>query len=245
MQEGYEQEVERLKACIAASKRIAFLGGAGVSTESGIPDFRSEGGVYAALSRYGVPPEELLSHEFFMGHTEIFYDYYKTMMLYPDAKPNAAHRALARLEEQGKLTAIITQNIDGLHQKAGSKHVLELHGSVLRNYCMGCRKFYSLEEIEAAQGVPLCGCGGTIKPDVVLYGEGLDPDVLQESTRHIRAADMLIVGGTSLSVYPAAGLTDYFRGEHLVLINKSATPQDRLASLVIHAPIGAVLSAAV
>jgi len=226
---------------IEESERIAFLGGAGVSTESGIPDFRSEKGIYAALARYGQPPEVLLSHDFFMGYTETFYDYYKSMMLYPDAEPNAAHRALSRLEAEGKLTAVITQNIDGLHQKAGSKNVLELHGSVLRNYCMGCRKFFTMEEVQAAPGVPLCDCGGTVKPDVVLYGEGLDSDVLQSAVKHIREADMLIVGGTSLSVYPAAGLIDYYRGTRLVLINKSETSQDRRADLVIHGAIGEVL----
>ena len=221
------------------------MGGAGVSTESGIPDFRSEKGIFAAITAYGYPPETLLSHPFFMGHTETFYDYYKTMMLYPEAKPNPAHYALARLEQQGKLTAVITQNIDNLHQQAGSKNVLELHGSVYRNYCMRCHKAYTLEEILAMPGVPKCSCGGTIKPDVVLYGEGLDDDTVRAAITHISRADLLIIGGTSLNVYPAAGLVDYFQGDALVLINKGVTNRDCSAHLVIHEAIGEVLGAAV
>ena len=238
-------QLEQLRSLIDQGRRIAFLGGAGVSTESGIPDFRSDKGIFNAITTYGYPPETLLSHDYFMAHTEIFYDYYKTMLLYPEAKPNAAHHALARLEQQGKLTAVITQNIDGLHQQAGSKNVLELHGSVYRNYCMGCHKAYSLEDILAMPGVPKCSCGGTFKPDVVLYGEGLDDDTVRSAIKHISRADVLIVGGTSLNVYPAAGLIDYFRGDALVLINKSETSRDKAATLVIHEAIGQVLEAVV
>ena len=197
--------IERLRTMIKESSRIAFLGGAGVSTESGIPDFRSEKGIFAATEQYGYPPEVLLSQEFFMERTETFYEYYRNMLLYPDALPNAAHIALAALERQGKLTAVITQNIDGLHQRAGSKKVLELHGSVYRNFCMKCNKAYSLSDILAQQGVPKCTCGGVIKPDVVLYGEELNPQVMEQAIGHISRAQLLIVGGTSLVVYPAAG----------------------------------------
>lgn len=236
-------ETETLRAWISECGSIAFLGGAGVSTESGIPDFRSENGIFAATQRFGAPPETLLSHEFFLRRPGVFFEYYKTMLLFPDAEPNPAHHALARLERQGKLTAVITQNIDGLHQRAGSKNVLELHGSVYRNACMGCGRRYTLADITAQPGVPKCGaCGGVIKPDVVLYGEELDNDVLARAASAIQKADMLIVGGTSLVVYPAAGLTRYFRGRRLVLINLGATPMDAHADLVIRAPIGETLS---
>lgn len=233
---------EALKKIIDKSHDIVFLGGAGLSTESGIPDFRSSDGVFKATRDYGFPPEILISHDFFEDYPEIFFDYYKKYLIYPDAKPNNAHKALAKLELQGKLNAVITQNIDNLHQLAGSRHVLELHGSVYRNYCTRCRRFYPVEEILKADGIPYCSCGGIIKPDVVLYGEGLDPDILTESVRCIRKADTMIVGGTSLAVYPAAGLIDYFRGTELVLINLSSTPRDSDASLVVHEKIGEALS---
>ena len=231
---------EKLKQWVEESSRIVFFGGAGVSTESGIPDFRSVDGLYN--QQYKFPPETILSHTFFMRNTEEFYRFYRNKMLFPDAKPNAAHLALARLEEQGKLKGVVTQNIDGLHQAAGSKEVWELHGSVHRNYCMRCGKFYSLDDILHSEGVPKCSCGGTIKPDVVLYEEGLDDDVINGAVRRIREADMLIIGGTSLTVYPAAGLVHYYRGNKLVLINKSATAMDDEADLVIAEPIGEVLS---
>ena len=218
---------------------MVFFGGAGVSTESGIPDFRSTDGLYN--QQYDYPPEQILSHTFFMRWPEEFFRFYRDKMLAPSAKPNKAHRALAKLEEQGKLTAVITQNIDGLHQMAGSKRVLELHGSVHRNYCMRCHKFHSMEEILHSEGVPRCSCGGIIKPDVVLYEEGLDQQILQESVDQIRRADMLIIGGTSLTVYPAAGLLDYYTGNRLVLINKTATARDGLANLVINESIGKAL----
>lgn len=242
----------RLNELIRKSKRIVFFGGAGVSTESGIPDFRSENGLYQARTRYGHSPEEMLSHTFFMHDTETFYDYYKSTLLYPEVRPNKAHYALAKLEEQGKLKAVVTQNIDGLHQLAGSKKVFELHGSVLRNHCMRCHTFYCVEYILKPEScrsdehpgstVPRCvKCGGIIKPDVVLYEEPLDQEVIEGAVDAIANADMLIVGGTSLVVYPAAGLIDYFRGDNLVLINKSATPYDGRANLVIHDAIGEVL----
>ena len=231
---------EQLKQWVEESNSIVFFGGAGVSTESGIPDFRSVDGLYN--QQYKFPPETILSHTFFMRNTEEFYRFYRNKMLFPDAKPNAAHLALARLEEQGKLKAVVTQNIDGLHQAAGSKEVWELHGSVHRNYCMRCGKFYSLDDILHSEGVPKCSCGGTIKPDVVLYEEGLDDDTINHAVRRIREADMLIIGGTSLTVYPAAGLVHYYRGNKLVLINKSATGLDEDANLVIKEPIGEVLS---
>ena len=233
---------EQLKKVIENSRRIAFLGGAGLSTESGIPDFRSADGIYKAQTAYGYPPEVLLSHDFFWRHTEVFYDYYKKILLYPEANPNKAHKALAKLEKDGKLTAVITQNIDGLHQAAGSQNVLELHGSVHRNYCTKCRKFYSMEYIQESQGVPTCSCGGIIKPDVVLYGEGLDSKTLISAVTHIQRADTLIVGGTSLVVYPAAGLIDYFSGKELVLINLSRTDRDSEATLCVHEKIGEALS---
>lgn len=231
-----------LQNVIASSRKIAFLGGAGLSTESGIPDFRSSDGIYKARKAYGVPPEVLLSHDFFEEYPEIFFDYYRNNLLYPDAKPNNAHKALAKLEQDGKLNAVITQNIDNLHQLAGSRHVLELHGSVCRNHCIKCRRFYPVETIMQAKGVPYCECGGIIKPDVVLYGEGLDQRVLMDSIRAIREADTMIVGGTSLAVYPAAGLIDYFTGKNLVLINLSETPRDSDATLCVHEKIGEALS---
>lgn len=231
----------RLRQVLKDTRRMAFLGGAGLSTESGIPDFRSEDGIYKAQQAYGYPPEVLLSHDFFMAKPEIFFDYYRKYLLYPNAKPNKAHYALARLEQMGKLTAVITQNIDGLHQAAGSKNVLELHGSVHRNYCMNCHKSYSMDHIRESSGVPRCSCGGIIKPDVVLYGEGLDEKTLVSAVTHISRADTLMVGGTSLVVYPAAGLVDYFTGRELVLINLSRTGRDGEATLCLHEKIGQAL----
>ena len=230
-----------LKHLIDKANKIVFLGGAGLSTESGIPDFRSSDGVFKAVKAYGVPPETLLSIDFFEDYPEIFYDYYKKFLIYPNAQPNKAHRALAKLEADGKLNAVVTQNIDGLHQKAGSKHVCELHGSVYRNHCTRCRRSYSLDQIMAMDGVPMCECGGIIKPDVVLYGEGLDNSVVVDAIRSIREADTMIVGGTSLAVYPAAGLIDYFRGDNLIVINLSPTPRDREATICVHEKIGEAL----
>ena len=234
-------EIETLHQWMQESERVVFFGGAGVSTESGIPDFRSTDGLYN--QQYDYPPEQILSHTFFMRWPEEFFRFYRDKMLAPSAKPNKAHRALAKLEEQGKLTAVITQNIDGLHQKAGSKRVYELHGSVLRNYCEACGKFYDAEYMLRSDGVPRCSCGGRIKPDVVLYEEGLDSDTVSGAVRAIAEADMLIVGGTSLVVYPAAGLIHYYQGHKLVLINRDETPYDRKADLVIHDSIGKVLGA--
>ena len=231
--------VEQLQKIIDEHNNIVFFGGAGVSTESGIPDFRSVDGLYN--QKYDYPPETILSHTFFMRKPEEFYRFYREKMLITDAEPNAAHKKLAELEAAGKIKAVVTQNIDGLHQKAGSKAVYELHGSVLRNYCMRCGKFYSAEELMKTFGVPHCSCGGTIKPDVVLYEEGLDSGTIQSSIRAISEAQVLIVGGTSLAVYPAAGLIDYFRGDKVVLINKGATSRDAHADLVIKEPIGQVL----
>lgn len=233
-------ERETLKKWLEESENIVFFGGAGVSTESRIPDFRSTDGLYN--QEYDYPPETILSHTFYMRKTEEFYRFYRNKMLFPDAEPNRAHKALAKLEENGKLRAVITQNIDGLHQKAGSREVLELHGSVLRNYCMRCGKFYGLDAVLQSNGVPKCDCGGTIKPDVVLYEEGLDQQTMQKSIRYIAQADVLIIGGTSLAVYPAAGLIDYFNGKHLVVINRDATPRDASADLLIQGNIGEVLS---
>ena len=237
---------ERLKKIIDESDNIVFFGGAGVSTESNIPDFRSEKGLYKAKTEYGMSPEEMISHSFFVNHTETFFDYYKKNLIYPDAKPNKAHRALAKLEAQGKLKAVVTQNIDGLHQMAGNKKVYELHGSVLRNYCMKCHQFYDLnyimDEYHCKGNVPICPvCGGIIKPDVVLYEEMLDEDCINKAVSAISKADTLIIGGTSLVVYPAAGFVRYFRGNHLVLINKQETPYDSHADLVIHDSIGKVM----
>ncbi len=238
---------ERLRELIEGSNNIVFLGGAGVSTESNIPDFRSEDGLYKAKSKYGYSPEYLISRTAFDTNPELFFDYYKNNLIYRQAKPNKAHYALAALEKQGKLKAVVTQNIDNLHQMAGSKTVYELHGSVYRNYCMSCHKFYSLDEMMAIEGtVPHCSeCGGIIKPDVVLYEEGLDARVWNGAQKAIREADMLIVGGTSLVVYPAASLVGDYRGDKLVLINKSVTSYDGMASLVIHDSIGEVLSSVV
>ncbi|HBQ45628.1 MAG TPA: NAD-dependent protein deacylase [Ruminococcaceae bacterium] len=235
-----DTELEKLQRMVDESSRIVFFGGAGVSTESGIPDFRSEDGLYRQKYRY--PPEVMLSHSFFGSHPREFYDFYRDKMLHLDAQPNAAHKKLAELEKAGKLSAVVTQNIDGLHQKAGSKKVFELHGSVLRNHCLRCRKLYGPEFIRDSTGVPHCACGGVVKPDVVLYEEGLDRATLQGAVDAIARADMLIVGGTSLVVYPAAGLVDYYRGNRLVLINRSSTPLDRGANLVIGDSIGRVLS---
>ncbi len=231
---------EQLKQWIEASDNIVFFGGAGVSTESGIPDFRSVDGLYH--QKYDYPPETILSHTFYMEKTEEFYKFYRDKMLALDAKPNAAHLKLAELEEKGKLKAVVTQNIDGLHQAAGSKNVLELHGSVHRNYCRKCGKLYDAHYIKESTGVPMCVCGGQIKPDVVLYEEGLDSVTMQATIHFISEAEILIIGGTSLAVYPAAGLIDFYRGNKLVLINKSATPMDGRADLVIQAPIGEVFS---
>lgn len=230
---------EQLREWVEGSDNIVFFGGAGVSTESGIPDFRSVDGLYH--EQYDYPPETILSHSFYESRPDEFYRFYRNKMLCLDAEPNRAHKKLAQLEKEGKLRGVITQNIDGLHQKAGSKKVLELHGSVLRNYCVRCHKFYDVHYIRDAKGVPCCGeCGGIVKPDVVLYEEGLDQSILQESVRLIAEADLLIVGGTSLVVYPAAGLIDYYRGHKLVLINKSATALDSRADLLIQDSIGKV-----
>ena len=232
-------ETDTLKKWINESNYIVFFGGAGVSTESNIPDFRSTDGLYH--QEYDYPPETILSHSFYMRKPEEFYRFYRNKMLFPNAKPNRAHLALAKLEQEGKLKAVITQNIDGLHQAAGSKEVLELHGSVLRNHCTRCGRFYGLDDILKMKGVPKCGCGGVIKPDVVLYEEGLDNEVIERSIAHIRKADMLIIGGTSLVVYPAAGFIDYFRGKYLVVINKSEMAKAVRANLSISAPIGEIL----
>ncbi len=233
------ESVKKLKEWVDNACGIVFFGGAGVSTESGIPDFRSTGGLYH--QEWAYPPEVILSHSFYKSNPEEFFRFYRAKLLAPEAKPNAAHRKLAEWEAQGKLTAVVTQNIDGLHQAAGSRRVYELHGSVHRNYCERCRKFYDFDFILRGQGVPRCSCGGTVKPDVVLYEEGLDQDTLNGAVRAIAAADLLIIGGTSLNVYPAAGLINYFRGERLVLINKSAVARDLDAGLVITDPIGEVL----
>ncbi len=233
-------KVKHLKELVEGSDNIVFFGGAGVSTESGIPDFRSTGGLYHQEWKY--PPEVILSHTFYESNPEEFFRFYRTKMLAPDAKPNDAHKKLAEWEATGKLKAVITQNIDGLHQAAGSRRVLELHGSVHRNHCEKCGKFYGLDYILHTEGVPRCSCGGIIKPDVVLYEEGLDQRTLEESVRCLAAADLLIIGGTSLNVYPAAGLIRYFGGRHLVLINKSPVAQDLAADLVITDPIGQTLS---
>lgn len=230
--------MESLKTLINASKNIVFLGGAGVSTESGIPDFRSQDGLYS--QKYVYPPETILSHDFFVKHTKYFYDFYRDKMLFLKAEPNAAHIGLANLEKQGKVKAIVTQNIDGLHQLAGSKRVLELHGSVHRNYCMDCGQFYEVEAIVNSEGIPKCPCGGIIKPDVVLYQEGLNEQVVTETIQAINAADMLIIGGTSLAVYPAASFVNYYKGNKLVLMNQSPTPMDYQANLIVREKIGQV-----
>ena len=237
-----DENILKLKKLVSESSNIVFFGGAGVSTESGIPDFRSEQGIYNTVKNFGYPPEQILSHSFFMKNPEKFYDFYRSTMIYENAKPNLAHLGLAKLEKQGKLKAIVTQNIDGLHQLAGSKTVYELHGSIHRNYCMKCGKFYPLSTITESKGVPQCKeCGGTIKPDVVLY-EGLDEEIINNSIKAIKKADMLIVGGTSLNVYPAASFVNYYDGNKLILINKSKTPYDRYADLLIHDSIGKVFN---
>lgn len=232
-------ETAKLQEMIDASSRIVFFGGAGVSTESNIPDFRSSDGLYRQKYKYS--PEQIVSHSFFTRYPEEFYEFYKEKMMFLDAKPNKAHLKLAELEQAGKLDAVITQNIDGLHQAAGSENVLELHGSILRNYCMRCHRTYDAAFVKNSKGVPVCECGGTIRPDVVLYEEGLDSSIIQKSIEAITRADMLIIGGTSLVVYPAAGFIDYFRGKYLVVINKDSTAREVRADLTIHAPIGEVL----
>lgn len=234
------QQTEQLRKLIEESDNIVFFGGAGVSTESGIPDFRSVDGLYN--QQYEYPPETILSHSFYRRNPEEFYRFYRAKMLCPGAKPNAAHLKLAEWEKAGKLKAVITQNIDGLHQTAGSKVVLELHGSVLRNYCEKCGKFYGEDYILHTQGVPTCDCGGNIKPDVVLYEEGLDENTLRDAIHYISQADVLIVGGTSLAVYPAAGLLDYYQGNKLVLVNKTPTPRDSIADLIVQGSIGEIFS---
>ena len=236
----YEQEIGALQEIIDESKNIVFFGGAGVSTESGIPDFRSEDGLYH--EKYSYPPERIISHSFFLTNPEVFYRFYKEKMLCLDAEPNAAHRKLAELEQAGKLKAVVTQNIDGLHQKAGSKMVYELHGSIHRNYCLRCHKFYPAKFIKESEGIPYCSCGSVIKPDVVLYEESLDSKTIEGAVTAITKADTLIIGGTSLVVYPAAGFIDYFRGKHLVLINKAETGRAVRAELSIQAPIGEILA---
>lgn len=232
-------KIEQLQQLISASDNIVFFGGAGVSTESGIPDFRSVDGLYNQQYKY--PPEVMLSHTFYAERTAEFFDFYRKKMIIPEARPNKAHYKLAELEKAGKLKAVITQNIDGLHQMAGSKMVLELHGSVKRNYCERCKKFYDDSFILHSGGIPTCSCGGPIKPDVVLYEEGLDQDITQQAVAYISKANVLIVGGTSLVVYPAAGMIDYFRGNNLILINRAATSTDRKAHLLIQDSIGEVL----
>ena len=239
-------EIEKLTQILRDSNNIVFFGGAGCSCESGIPDFRSASGLWNEKLKINLTPEQLVSHTMFMKYPKEFFEFYRDKLIYPDAKPNAAHIALAKLEEMGKLKAVVTQNIDGLHQAAGSKHVYELHGSVLRNYCVKCHAFYDKKFILESKGVPTCTkCGGNVKPDVVLYEEGLDDNVIRGAIAAISKADTLIIGGTSLVVYPAAGLINYFRGKNLVLINKSSTSADNKADLVIHEAIGKVLGEAV
>ena len=233
-------EIETLKQWVESSRNIVFFGGAGVSTESGIPDFRSVDGLYS--QKFDYPPETIISHSFFLKKPEYFFRFYKEKMLPLGFSPNVTHKVLAQWEQEGRLSAVVTQNIDGLHQKAGSKKVFELHGSVLRNYCMNCGKFYSAEFVKNAAGIPRCTCGGIVKPDVVLYEESLDPATIEGSLKAIREADMLIVAGTSLTVYPAAGLINDYRGDRLVLINRDVTPYDEYADLVLHRSLGEVFS---
>ena len=235
------EKIDRLKEWVAESKRIVFFGGAGVSTESGIPDFRSVDGLYS--QRFEYPPEVIISHRFYLEKTAYFFDFYRTKMLPLGFEPNITHRKLAQWEQEGKLLAVVTQNIDGLHQKAGSERVYELHGSVLRNYCTRCGKFHTAEFIKDTPGIPKCDCGGIVKPDVVLYDEALDSQTIYNSITAIQQADLLIVAGTSLTVYPAAGFVDYFRGKHMVLINRDETPYDYKADLVLHSSLGNVFSA--
>lgn len=232
-------EIQQLREIVQNTDNIVFFGGAGVSTESGIPDFRSQDGLYQMKYKY--PPEEIVSHTFYENRPEEFFEFYRDKMLHEDAKPNKAHYKLAQWEKEGRLKAIVTQNIDGLHQAAGSKKVLELHGSVLRNYCEKCGRFYDMKFMLHCDGIPKCECGGRVKPDVVLYEEGLNQQTIQEAVDYISKADVLIIGGTSLAVYPAAGLIDYYRGNKLVLINRSATPCDSRADLIIHGSIGEIL----
>ncbi|MDS0528184.1 NAD-dependent protein deacylase [Clostridium sp. SHJSY1] len=239
-------EIEKLTQILKTSNNIVFFGGAGMSTESGIPDFRSANGLFNKKLNMTFTPEQLVSHTFFIKYPEEFFNFYRDKLIYEEAKPNSGHLALAKLEEIGKLKAVVTQNIDGLHQAAGSKVVYELHGSVLRNYCMKCGTFYNEKFILASKDIPTCSkCGGKVKPDVVLYEEGLDESIIQNSIRAIAQADTLIIGGTSLVVYPAAGLIDYFKGKNLILINKSTTSADSKANLVIHDSIGKVLGEAI
>ena len=235
-----DENIRKLKELIDGSDNIVFFGGAGVSTESGIPDFRSVDGLYHQTFKY--PPETILSHTFYETHTEEFYQFYRAKMLAPDARPNAAHYKLAQWEQEGRLKAVITQNIDGLHQKAGSREVLELHGSVLRNYCTRCGKFYDLDFILRTTGVPRCECGGVVKPDAVLYEEPLDENVMAQAIRYIRQADVLLIGGTSLVVYPAAGLVQYYRGSKLAVVNKGATGAALRAAVTVDGPIGQTLA---
>lgn len=235
--------IQKLKKWVEESNNIVFFGGAGVSTESGIPDFRGEAGIYQTISEYGINPETILSHTFFENNKEVFFDYCKKHLVFPDAKPNAAHYGLAELEKQGKLKAVITQNIDNLHQAAGSKNVLELHGTLYKNYCIKCGKKFDIDYVLNSDGVPKCDkCGGVVRPDVVLYEESLDMDVMQKAVNYIASCDMLIIGGTSLAVYPAAGLINYYNGNKLVLINKSTTNLDNRADLALHINIGEVFS---
>ena len=236
----YENEKTKLQKIIDDSTNIVFFGGAGVSTESGIPDFRSEDGLYRQKYKYS--PEQVISYSFFMKYPDVFYEFYKDKMMCLEAKPNAAHNKLSELEKSGKLKAVVTQNIDGLHQKAGNKTVYELHGSIHRNYCMKCKKFYDAKYVKNQKGIPYCECGGMIKPDVVLYEEGLDGNVINAAIRAIASADTLIIGGTSLVVYPAAGFIDYFHGKHLVVINKLKTGKTVNAELCVNAPIGEIMS---
>lgn len=235
-----EENIRKLKELMDGSDNIVFFGGAGVSTESGIPDFRSVDGLYHQKFRY--PPETMLSHTFFETHTEEFFDFYRAKMLALDAQPNAAHRKLAQWEREGRLKAVITQNIDGLHQKAGSRNVLELHGSVLHNHCLRCGRAYGVEHVVRSQGVPRCACGGIVKPDVVLYEEALDEDVMARAVHYIQQADVLLIGGTSLVVYPAAGLVRYYRGQKLAVVNKGGTGAALAAAVAVDGPIGQVLS---
>ncbi len=235
-----ESKNEILRQWIQDSNQIVFFGGAGVSTESGIPDFRSTDGLYH--TKYSYPPEMILSHSFFVRNTKEFYEFYRDKMIYQKAEPNETHRKLSELEKKGKLSGIVTQNIDGLHQKAGSKKVLELHGSIHRNYCQKCHSFYSLDYILEVENIPLCSCGGIIKPDVTLYEEALDSDIMKEAVQLISQAEVMIIGGTSLSVYPAAGLVNYYQGDKLVLINKTVTPYDKNANLLINDQLGEVFS---
>lgn len=232
--------IETFVKWISESDNIVFFGGAGVSTESGIPDFRSPDGLYN--QKYKYPPETIISHSFYLRNPEEFYRFYKDKMIYPEAEPSITHKALAKLEEEGKLKGVITQNIDGLHQKAGSKNVIELHGSVLRNYCSRCHKFYGVDKILESDGIPRCDCGGIIKPDVVLYEEGLNEANIDNAVKLIKEADILIVGGTSLGVYPAAGLINYYTKDKLILVNKTATPYDQRADLLIRDELGKVFS---